>query len=104
MSNTKFVHTVYFWLKKDLSQADRDIFKKALLVIEKIPTVVYFNVGTPAQTDRPVIDRSYDFALLTVFKDNAGHDAYQTDPIHLAFLDTCRHMWEKVLIYDSVNY
>jgi hypothetical protein len=48
-----------------------------------------------------VIDRSYDYCLLTTFEEEAGHDVYQTHPIHLKFIEDCASLWEKVLIYDS---
>ena len=58
-------------------------------------------IGVPAATDRPVIDRSYTFALIVIFDDLAGHDAYQVHPIHGAFVDTFNTYWTKVQIYDS---
>lgn len=103
MSDKKFVHVVNFWLKKDLSEADVKKFEAGLKSLEKVPSLIYFNVGVPAATDRPVIDRSYSYSLLTVFKDDAGHDAYQVDPVHLKFVEECKPFWEKVLIYDSVS-
>ncbi|WP_233207743.1 Dabb family protein [Siphonobacter sp. BAB-5405] len=47
------------------------------------------------------MDRSYDYCLLTVFKDMAGHDVYQVDPIHLKFVEDCKQYWDRVVIYDS---
>lgn len=96
-----FVHVVNFWLKKDISQDDRAKFVKGIKSLRQIETVKTFNVGEPAETNRPVIDRSYDYCLLTVFDDIKGHDVYQEHPIHLQFLNDCKHLWEKVLIYDS---
>lgn len=101
MSNTKFVHVVNFWLKKELSNTDIQTFEQGLLALKGIETITEFNVGKPASTDRPVIDRSYSYCLLTVFADSKGHDVYQTHPLHLKFLENCKTMWEKVLIYDS---
>jgi len=31
----------------------------------------------------------------------AGHDIYQVDPLHKAFLDSFRTFWTKVQIYDA---
>lgn len=101
MATTKFVHVVNFWLKKDLSQSDIKKFEEGLMALKGIETITEFNVGKPAATDRPVIDRSYSYCLLTVFADSKGHDVYQTHDLHLKFLENCKTMWEKVLIYDS---
>jgi hypothetical protein len=93
------VHAVYFWLKPDLKPQDLARYVERLNALVKIPSVVHGWVGTPAETDRPVIDRSYSYGLLVTFKDMAGHDAYQVDPIHLAFLE-CKECWSRVQIYD----
>ena len=96
-----FVHVVNFWLKKDLTDAQRQQFVDGVKALGNIESLVTFNVGKPADTDRPVIDRSYDYCELTIFNDAAGHDVYQVHPLHLKFIDECKHLWEKVLIYDS---
>ena len=33
----------------------------------------------------------------------AAQDAYQIDPIHLAFVENYKHLWTKVVVYDSVD-
>jgi len=48
------------------------------------------------------VDTTYTFSLLIIFEDLAGHDAYQVDPIHKAFLEEFRAHFEKVVIYDAV--
>jgi hypothetical protein len=96
-----FVHVVNFWLTKGISEAERQQFVEGVKSLENIGTTTTFNVGVPAKTERPVIDSSYDYCLLTIFNDIEGHDVYQVHPIHLKFIDECKHLWEKVLIYDS---
>jgi Stress responsive A/B Barrel Domain len=96
-----FVHVVNFWLKKGLSEADRAQFVTGVKTLGTVDGVKIFNVGAPADTDRPVIDKSYDYCLLTAFEDVEAHDYYQIAPIHLKFIDECKHLWETVLIYDS---
>jgi hypothetical protein len=48
------------------------------------------------------VDTSYTFSLIIIFEDLAGHDVYQTHPLHLAFLDEFRGLFEKVTIYDAL--
>lgn len=96
-----FVHIVNFWLKPDLSTEDRQKFVEGVSSLGTIEGLVTFNVGTPADTDRPVIDKSYDYNLLTVFNNIEGHDKYQVDPIHHKFVEECKHLWDRVLIYDA---
>ncbi|HZH96633.1 MAG TPA: Dabb family protein, partial [Flavisolibacter sp.] len=53
--------------------------------------------------DRTVVDSSYSASELLFFNDLAGQKAYQDDPIHLKFIKDCGHLWQKVVVYDSVD-
>lgn len=98
-----FVHAVYFWLREDLSRAERERFVAGLRSLRGIDGVVQGYIGVPAPTDRPVIDRTYSWSLVLVFANEADHDAYQTDPVHDKFRVECSPFWTIVRIYDSVT-
>lgn len=98
-----FVHAVYFWLREDLSPAERERFVAGLRSLRGIDGVVQGYIGVPAPTDRPVIDRSYSWSLVLVFANEANHDAYQVDPVHDKFRAECSPFWTTVRIYDSVT-
>lgn len=98
-----FIHSVFFWLRPDLTEEESANFWKQVRDLATIPSVKLGHVGTPADTDRPIIDRSYSCALLTVFDDVAGHDAYQVHPIHDKFRTECAPYWAKALIYDAID-
>lgn len=98
-----FIHAVYFWLRDDLTASDEAQFSASVQSLLAIGSVLHGWVGVAASTDRPVIDRSYSRALVVVFADEAGHDAYQVHPIHDRFRDECHHLWTRVQIYDSVS-
>jgi hypothetical protein len=96
------VHTVYFWLKPDLSAAQRAEFERGVKSLAGIAAVEKLYVGTPAATEkRPIIDDTYSYALTVLLKDVAAHDAYQIDPIHFAFIAACKEFWMRVQIYDA---
>jgi hypothetical protein len=96
------VHTVYFWLRPDLTAAQLADFRKGVESLGTIKSVDQCFVGTPAKTEkRPIIDDSYTFGLTVIVKDVAAHDFYQVDPIHLAFINTFKTFWIKVQIYDA---
>jgi len=95
-------HTVIFWLKEGLTQEDRDLFFEGAKTLSTIESVDQSFMGTPASTPkRPVVDDSYDCALSVSLRDLDAHDLYQADPIHLAFIEKCGHLWERVVIYDA---
>ncbi len=98
-----FVHAVYFWLRPDLTPAQRTQFAAGVRSLGKIESVQQCYIGVPASTDRPVIDRSYSKALVVVFDDEAGHDAYQVHPVHERFRTGCGSLWTRVQIFDFVS-
>jgi hypothetical protein len=97
------VHSVFFWLKPDLTAAQRAEFLRGIESLTGIKSVEKLYVGTPAPLPpRPVVDATYTYAMTVVFKNVAGHDRYQVDPIHKIFLGNFRRFWIKVQIYDAV--
>lgn len=98
----KFVHHVLFWLKNPDSAADKAALIAGLEQLGAISEIKLLHIGTPAATNRPVIDTSYSVSLLTVFDNEADQDIYQEHPVHLKFIADCAHLWERVLIYDSI--
>lgn len=99
----KFNHVVCFWLKENINETDRSAFETGVKSLGTISSVANFHLGVPAKTNRPVIDRSYDYCLICTFQNEADHDAYQIDPVHDVFRETCAVYWDKVLIYDSTE-
>jgi hypothetical protein len=95
-------HHVLFWLKADTTEDQKAAFRKGVESLEKIESVKTFHVGVPAPIERAVVDTSYTFSLIIIFEDLAGHDVYQTHPLHLAFLDEFRCLFEKVTLYDAL--
>jgi hypothetical protein len=98
-----FVHSVYFWLRDDLSPSDKTTFVDGIRSLCAIETVQQGFVGVPASTNREIIDQSYSYALVVSFVDEAAHDAYQVHPVHDTFRARCGGSWKKIVIYDAVS-
>ncbi len=95
-------HCVYFWLKPELTAAQRADFRRGAETLAGIKAVEKVAVGTPAATGkRPVIDSGYDVALIVICRDVAAQNAYQVDPLHLAFMEKYKDCWARVQVYDS---
>ncbi len=97
-----FIHHVYFWLKNPANQEDRQMLLNGIKTLIEIPSIQSYHLGISADTDRGVIDNTYVFSWLTIFKDKTQEAIYQQDPIHLAFVQNCSHLWSKVIVYDSI--
>lgn len=98
------VHHVYFWLKEPDNNAHRQQFEKAIEKLLKVETIKMSHFGVPATTEkRDVVDNSYSYSYMVMFDSKADQDKYQIDPIHLEFVEKNSHLWEKVIVYDSVD-
>lgn len=100
-SDHTFVHNVYFWLKEGITAEEEKAFLTGLTSLKEIESIGQFYYGPPAGTPRDVVDNSYDYALSIHFKDKAAQDAYQIDPVHLAFVEKLADSWRKVQVYDN---
>lgn len=98
-----FLHHVFFWLNNPSSKEDKDKLIEGLTKLSIVKTIKHFHIGQPAETNRGVIERSYAVSWFVQFDNAADQDSYQTDPVHLKFIDECKHLWSKVIVYDSVD-
>ena len=96
-----FVHHVVFWMNENITPDGFKTFEKGVSTLPTIDLVKFGNIGKPASTNRPIIERSYSYSLLLVFENKTAHDEYQTHPVHLKFIGNCSMLWSRVLIYDS---
>ncbi|PWK74216.1 stress responsive alpha/beta barrel protein [Mucilaginibacter oryzae] len=100
LQNT-FVHHVHFWLN---NKADKDQLIAGLNTLIPIPHIRHIHIGVPADTNRDVIDRSYDVSLLILFDSPEAQEAYQVDPTHVIFAEEyAKPLCSKVVVVDSVN-
>ncbi len=98
------VHHVFFWLKNPDSKEDLAKLIAGVKSLSKIETIQYIHVGVPASTEqRDVVDNSYAVSELMFFNDLAGQKTYQDHPLHQKFIAECSPLWEKVVVYDTIN-
>ncbi|HVZ55048.1 MAG TPA: Dabb family protein [Chitinophagaceae bacterium] len=98
-----FVHHVYFWLDQPASAADKQALIRGLQKLSAAPTIRFAHIGEPAATRRDVIDSTYSVSWLLFFDSPEDQESYQVDPMHLAFIAECKHLWKRVVVYDSLQ-
>jgi hypothetical protein len=101
--NNVFIHHVYFWLKNEGNKEDRDQLVAGLQRLAKAAVIKDFHIGIPAGTNREVIDSSYAVSWMLLFDKATDQDSYQTDPMHLKFIEECSHLWSRVVVYDAID-
>lgn len=97
------IHLVHFWLKEEYQTPEvREKFEAALTALCEVPLAMQSSWGVPAVVaERPVVDLSWDYNLVTEFESTEKHDEYQVVPAHVKFLEDNKQYWEKVLVMDS---
>jgi len=97
-----FVHIVFFWLVND-DQQTRNRFLAELKFVDNVDVIRTIHIGSPADTDRDIIDNSYSYCLALSFDSIKEHDIYQEHKLHLEFIERASSLWNRVLVYDSVK-
>ena len=97
-----FLHMVFFWLKNDEEKTKKAFLTELRKFIDQVDMIRSQHIGTPADTDREVIDNTYSFSLILSFDSKKEHDEYQEHQLHKDFIANASSLWEKVLVYDSI--
>ncbi|WP_420602956.1 Dabb family protein [Flagellimonas sp.] len=97
-----FAHTVYFWFKNPDNKTDRAKFETSLKTFLKHSKFAKTNfIGTPPVATRDVVDGSFTYSLIVTFESAEAQEGYQTEEAHLTFIEECKDLWDKVIVYDS---
>lgn len=103
MSNrATFIHTVFFYLNDEVTAEQKAAFEGGMKKLGTCPTIDNFRIGKPAMTPRDIVDNGYGYSWIVEFRNSADQDAYQTEPIHLEFIELYKDLWKEVKVYDSV--
>ena len=97
------VHSVYFWLKEDITAAEESDFVNFFEALKKIPNIQTLKYGKPALTNpRPVVDSSFSYNLIVTFSTMDAINVYETHPDHLAAIDKYQKYWTNVKVFDTM--
>jgi len=98
-----FVHVVFFWLIDDASETRKKFMSELRKFIDNVDLIKTKHIGTPADTDREVIDSTWSYSLVLSFDSKKEHDLYQEHQLHKDFIENASSLWKKVQVYDSVK-
>ncbi len=97
----RLAHHVFFTLKDRSDAAAQRLVQACQTYLDRHPGTVDFAVGRrEPEYDRPV-NAHYDVSLHVIFQDRAAHDAYQTSPEHVKFIEENQESWADVRVFDS---
>ena len=96
-----FVHVVFFWLVDDSKKTQEKFLSELSLFIDNMDLIQTKHIGSPADTDREVIDSTWSYSLILSFKSKKEQDLYQEHQLHKEFIKNASSLWKKVQVYDS---
>ena len=94
------IHNVCFWLENNLNNQALTAFEHGLATLAHDPAVKSGYFGKPADTHRDVVENSYNYGLVLIFKDMAAHNQYQAGEVHQKFIADHGAKWKKIVVYD----
>ena len=100
------LHIVFFWLKEPNNNKDRAEFEAAIKkLIVNNPQATSNHLGCPAGSNkRNVVDNSFTYCYTMSFPDLDAQNKYQRDQTHSLFIEEASHLWERVLVNDSITF
>ncbi len=94
-------HVVLCWLADPGNPTHRARVVAASEELASIPTVLTLHVGTALESEREIVDDSFDVGLVIGFADEAGLEAYLDHPDHLARVaDVFGPLSARIIVYD----
>ena len=102
-SRGEFFHVVFFWLTNETREVSQKFEKELRQLVSQVEEIKSSHIGTPADTDRDVIDNTWSYSLILTFDSKEKQDIYQSHQAHLKFIENASSLWEKVLVYDSIK-
>ena len=98
---TPITHVVICWTKEPGDEPARQKLINASHTFGSIPGVVSVIAGRALPSTRPVVDSSFDVAVVIQFRDENALRAYEQHPVHKkAVSEVLRPLTAKILIYD----
>ncbi len=95
-------HVVIVWLNDPDDSEARAALVHASLGFESIDGVEQVLVGGPIESDRPIVDDSFDLSIVVVLRDRAALETYLAHPDHVrAGREVLAPAAARVLVYDS---
>lgn len=98
-----FTHVVYFWFNEPNNAEHREQFEaavKTFMTDSKYAKTRF--VGMAPKASRDVVDDSFTYSLILSFESAETQAMYQSEEAHNIFVETCKDLWAKVIVYDSI--
>jgi hypothetical protein len=103
-SSQTFSHVLVVWLKQPGDAKMRQKFIAASERMNSLPGIISRHVGFVEQSDRNIVDDSFDVAVTVTLKDKAAYELYMAHPLHKEIVERdLKPLVDKLIAYDFVS-
>ena len=100
-SNEGVIHTVFLWLKKPGDEQHRRQLLVASDRLRSIEGVLDIRFGEMIESNRDIVDDSFDVGIYFYFSDVAAMDRYLAHPLHRATVEQdIKPLVERIVVHD----
>lgn len=94
-------HIVFVWLQEPGNEAHRARIIRESQVLGDIPGVTGLRAGSMLPSQRPIVDSSFDVALIVSLQEAAVMADYLSHPLHVKLVEeTLKPLVKKIQVYD----
>lgn len=95
------IHTVFLWLKKPGDAQHRQRLLHATHRLRAIPGVLDIRFGEKIESDRDIVDDSFDIGITMYFSSTEAMNDYLVHPLHHAIVEQeIRPLVDRIVVYD----
>ena len=100
-SNKGVVHTVFLWQKNPGDMQHRRQLLHATDRLRSIPGVIDIRFGEMIESDRDIVDDSFDIGIYIYFSDVTAMKRYLVHPLHQAIVEQdIKPLVERIVVHD----
>jgi hypothetical protein len=95
------VHTVFLWLKQPGHEPHRQRLISATGQLRGIPGVREIRFGETIESDRDIVDDSFDVGIYFYFDDVSAMNAYLVHPLHQSIVEhEIKPLVQRIVVHD----
>lgn len=100
-SNKGVVHTVFLWQKNPGDRQHRRKLLQATDRLRSIPGVIDIRFGEMIESDRNIVDDSFDIGIYIYFSDVTAMNHYLVHPLHQTIVEQdIKPLVERIVVHD----
>ena len=101
IENKGVVHAVFLWLKKPGDEQHRHRLLRATQRLRAIPGVLDIRFGEKIESDRDIVDDSFDIGITMYFSTIEAMNEYLVHPLHHAVVEQeIRPLVDRIVVFD----